>query len=63
MRVVVNRTLCEGNGVCAEIAPEVFVVDDDDQAKVLTERPDEALRAKITQAVRRCPRQALKLED
>ena len=63
MRVVVDRNLCEGNGVCADVAPEVFVVGDDDQARVLLERPGDELRAKVTEAVRRCPRQALKIAE
>ena len=63
MRVIVNRELCEGNAVCMQVAPEVFVVDDDDKARALVERPDEALRAKVEQAVRRCPRQALSIDE
>ena len=30
MKVVVNWSLCEGNGNCAAIAPELFALDDDD---------------------------------
>jgi ferredoxin len=44
-------------------APEVFVLGDDDQVRILIENPDEALRAKVDRAVRRCPRNALALED
>jgi len=63
MRVIVDAELCEGNGLCAQAAPEVFVVGDDDQARVLAERPGEALRAKVVTAVGRCPRRALRLVD
>jgi ferredoxin len=45
-----------------KVAPEVFVVDDSDQAKILKANPGEDLRAKIEAAVRRCPRQAISLE-
>jgi len=62
MRVIVNRDLCEGNGVCAQVAPDVFEVGDDDQAKLLVAEPDEALRTKVLEAVRRCPRQALAID-
>jgi ferredoxin len=61
MRIVVDRTLCEGNGVCARVSPEVFRVGDDDQAEVLIERPDEALHARVEAAARGCPRQAIHL--
>jgi len=63
MRVIVNLDLCEGNAVCMGIAPEVFVVGEDDKARLLVERPEEALRAKVAEAVRRCPRQALAIEE
>jgi ferredoxin len=59
MRVVVNAGLCEGNAVCMQVAPEIFVVKDDDQAHLLIERPGPELRAKLETAVRRCPRQAI----
>ena len=63
MRVVVHDELCEGNAECMKVAPEIFVVGDDDRARLLVERPPESLRARIEQAVRRCPRQALAIQD
>jgi ferredoxin len=63
MRVVVDLDLCEGNAECSKLAPEVFVVGDDDQAHLLMERPPETLRAKVQAAVRRCPRQALSIVE
>ncbi|HEX2574912.1 MAG TPA: ferredoxin [Aquihabitans sp.] len=62
MRVVVDFDLCESNAVCMNIAPEVFEVRDDDFLYVLQEEPDESLRAKVTEAVARCPKQAIALE-
>jgi len=60
----VDRELCESNGVCVRLVPEVFELDDDDRLSVAQERPPEALRARVEQAVRRCPKQALAiLED
>jgi ferredoxin len=41
----------------------VFEVRDDDFLYVLQENPPEELRPKIEQAVRSCPKQAIKLED
>jgi ferredoxin len=63
MRVVVDFDLCESNAICMEVAPEVFEVRDDDFLYVLNETPGEELRAKVEQAVKSCPRQAIKLED
>ncbi len=63
MRVVIDEMLCEGNAECMKAAPEVFVVGDDDRARLLVERPPDALRARVETAVRRCPRQAITLRD
>ena len=63
MRVVVNFDLCESNGLCVSAAPEIFEVRDDDLLYVLDENPPEALRAKLEQAVRVCPKQAIKLAN
>ncbi|MBI4518352.1 MAG: ferredoxin [Deltaproteobacteria bacterium] len=61
MKIVVDYDRCEGNAVCVKMCPEVFIVGDDDRARLLVADPDEALRAKVEAAVRRCPRQALSL--
>lgn len=63
MKVIVDRDLCEGNAVCVGIAPEVFELGDDDVVRILIENPDESLRGKVEEAVRSCPRQALKIVD
>jgi ferredoxin len=63
MRVVVDYDLCESNAVCMGIAPEVFEVRDDDNLYLLQEEPDESLRPKMEEAVRRCPKQAISIED
>ncbi len=61
MRVVVDLMKCESNGMCMAQAPEVFLVNDDDELVVLQETPDEQLRTKVEAAVKRCPKQALSL--
>jgi ferredoxin len=63
MKVVVDFDVCESNAVCMGIAPEVFEVRDDDFLYVLQENPSEDLRPKIEEAVRRCPKQAIRIED
>ncbi len=62
MRVVVDYDLCESNAVCMSVAPEVFEVRDDDFLYVLQEQPPDDLRAKVEEAVVRCPKQAITLE-
>ncbi len=63
MKIRIDYDLCEGNAVCMKVAPEVFVVGEDDRARLLDPNPPESLRAKVETAVRRCPRQAISLED
>jgi ferredoxin len=63
MRVVVNFDVCESNALCMGAAPEVFEVRDDDFLYVLMEEPPEALRSKVEEAARLCPKQAIRVED
>jgi ferredoxin len=63
VRVVVDWDLCESNGLCMAAAPEVFELQDDDTLMILQETPGEALRSKVVDAVRACPKQAITLQD
>ena len=63
MRIVVDYDLCESNAICMGIAPEVFEVRDDDFLSLLDETPDASLRGKVEEAARRCPKQAIAVED
>lgn len=63
MRVRVDHELCESNAVCVRLVPEVFALRDADRLELQQERPPAALRARVEQAVRRCPKQALSIVD
>ncbi len=63
MKVIVDYDLCEANAVCMQQAPEIFEVDDEDNLNVLQEEVPEQLREKLEDAVRLCPRQALRIES
>ena len=62
-KVVVDFDLCESNAICMGIAPEVFEVRDDDFLYVLQEEPGEDQRAKVEESVKRCPKQAIAIEE
>lgn len=62
-RVVVDRDLCQGHGVCEGEAPEVFLVSKKGELTVLDETPPEALCAKVELAVQYCPTHALRIEE
>jgi ferredoxin len=64
VKIVVDFDLCESNALCMDSAPEVFEVRDDDGfLYVLQEDPPEHLRAKVEEAIRRCPKQAIRLDQ
>ncbi len=63
MRIVVDFDLCESNAVCMEVCPDLFKVDDQDMLHILDEKPGDEHRAKVEEAVRLCPRQAISIVE
>jgi ferredoxin len=62
-KVVVDFGLCESNGVCMGIIPEVFDLDDQDFLHILQEEVTPENENQIREAVRQCPRQAISISD
>ena len=63
MKVIVDRDLCQGHGVCESEAPAVFTVSKKNVVEVLDESPSEEQRPQVEAAVKFCPTHALKLEE
>ena len=63
MRIVLDRDLCQGHGVCESEAPAVFSVSKEGVLTVLDERPDETQRAAVNEAVKYCPTHAISVVD
>ena len=63
MRVVVDRDLCQGHGVCESEAPTVFTVPKQGQVTVVDEAPSDELRTKVELAVKYCPTHALTIVE
>lgn len=61
MKLKVDMTACEGRGLCAEVLPEVISLDDWGFPIIGAEVPRE-LNEPAREAVRLCPRLALRLE-
>ncbi|MDP9028412.1 MAG: ferredoxin [Actinomycetota bacterium] len=59
MRVQVDRARCEGHGVCEEIAPEIYRLDDDGVLEILLDPIPAKLEAKAESGARLCPVAAL----
>jgi ferredoxin len=63
MRITVDYDLCEANGLCEAMAPDVFALDDDDLLQLKTDEttPDNA--ASVERAVASCPRAAISWQE
>jgi sterol 14-demethylase len=62
-RIVVDRDLCQGHGVCESEASAVFSVSKDAVLTVLDEAPPDAERAAVELAVKFCPTHALSISE
>jgi ferredoxin len=64
-RVVVDPDVCENNGVCERLAPEIFALTEDESAPVhvLLDPIDDDWRALADQAAHSCPKQAITVVD
>jgi ferredoxin len=62
MRVIIDLNRCESNALCMDACPEVFEVRGDDRLHLLNESPAEHLRERVEQAVRACPKQAIRVD-
>lgn len=62
LHVKADYNLCEANGICVGIDPEVFELDDDDNLQILRPQVTPENRPRIQQAVDSCPRAALSID-
>jgi ferredoxin len=62
-KIDVDWGLCESNGVCMGIIPEVFRLEDDDTLTVLQEDVTPENEEQVREAVRQCPRQAISIVE
>ena len=63
MKLIVDRDQCEANGVCVKVSSQLFKLDEDDHLHILDDHPRADVLPEAQEAVRRCPKQALKLLD
>lgn len=62
-KVQVDFGLCESNGVCMGIIPEVFHLDEQDYLHILKDEVTPDNEHDIAEAVRQCPRQAISIVE
>lgn len=63
LKASINWDKCEGNGVCARVAPEIFTVDEEGYSDVILEEVPERMRARAMLAMRQCPTQAISVAE
>jgi ferredoxin len=63
MRVIIDESLCEANGFCESLAPDIFEIGNADVAHVADGDIPEHLKIDVAAAVDQCPKAALRLVD
>lgn len=63
MRIVADRERCEGHGLCADTAPEVYELDDDAVVVLRHASIPPELERKAEAGARVCPVAALRVES
>ena len=61
MRIIVDRSLCDGNGSCMAEAPLHFMLDENDDLRLLNENVATDELAVVQRAIQSCPKAALQL--
>jgi ferredoxin len=62
MRIAADRDRCEGHGLCADTAPEVYDLDDEAVVVVLHDPVPPELERRAEGGARVCPVAALRVE-
>lgn len=62
-KVSVDWDLCESNGVCEALAPDMFELDDDDMLQVEDPGVTDENRSRVERAVAGCPKSALSIVE
>ena len=63
MHIEVNLSACEGHGLCAQVAPDVYEVDDEGYVRVRVPEVLTGLEAAAAAGARVCPVAALRIVE
>ncbi|GAB3015731.1 ferredoxin [Mycobacterium bourgelatii] len=63
MRVIVDADMCEANGFCESIAPDIFVLGDEDVVQIADGPVPPDREIDVRAAVDQCPRAALRIVE
>jgi len=59
MKVRIDEDLCTACGVCTDLVPDVFALEDEPWAEVIVETVPEGLEDDVQEAVEECPTEAI----
>ncbi len=63
MKIRIDESLCIGCGICANLCPEIFEMDDSGKAKLHSEEVPEASQQCTEMAIGQCPVNAIVREE
>ena len=63
MKASVDKGLCLGCGICVEVCPEVFEMDDDNKAQAKVNLVPPECEGSCRDAADQCPESAIKIEE
>jgi ferredoxin len=63
MRVTVDPTLCEAQGFCESLAPDVFELGDEDVVQIADGPVAPDREIDVRAAVEQCPKAALRIQE
>jgi ferredoxin len=61
LKVVANRSACCGYGVCAEICPEIYLLDENGIVVLATDTVPPGLEERAREGAAACPQNALEI--
>lgn len=62
-RVEVDYDACESNALCEGLAPDMFLLDDDDNLQIDDPTVTDENRTRVERAVAACPKSALSIAE
>jgi ferredoxin len=63
MKLVIDRNVCDGHGMCAQSAPAFFSLDEEGDPVIASVDIPDAIPAVVSLAVRACPVSAISIAD
>ncbi len=63
MRATVDKELCIGCGICVDVCPEVFEMDEDDKAQAKVNPIPPEVAGSCREAADQCPVSAIEIEE